>query len=219
MIPRNKSLDSRRTTTYIYINGLSGASRGVFERFVDWWWRIHGMSLVRYSVDWYRSVSLDTLIHDLAHHIEQLLKRHDRVVLIGSSAGGSLALSVFYIVDNPRLYFVNSRGRLIRGNYQAGDPRSLEHCAKLDTSRPSMLFYDSVLRAESYITHLTQIQKHRILTLSQLTDSVVPLETMRIPGVKHHTSLSFDHPGGLIAHMLANTRRIKRFALSQDTTR
>ena len=59
---------------------------------------------------------------------------------------------------------------------------------------------------------LTEQDKERLLILTQLTDMVVPMDTMMIDGVKQHRSLAFGHSGGFLAHLLADRNMIAEFA-------
>lgn len=60
--------------------------------------------------------------------------------------------------------------------------------------------------AEANIAALSEEEKVRILVLTQMTDLVVPLETMQIPGAQTHRSFAFGHSGGFLAHIIRADR-------------
>ena len=77
----------------------------------------------------------------------------------------------------------------------------------------SNLFLESVERVEKQvIPNLTTSDKDRMLVLTQLTDLIVPLDTMQIDGVQSHRSLAFGHSGGFLAHFFADRNLITKFA-------
>ncbi len=190
----------------MYINGLGNGTKHLPDKIIDLWWQLNGKRLVRFPVNWYFDQDIDDLTIAVLKKVNELFKNSNRVAIIGSSAGGSLAINALFANDNQRLFAVVSRGRLIKGTFQPTDKRSLEYLSK-----KSRTLYNSVAAAERNIASLSLSQKKRILVLVPLFDGVVPVETMRLKGVTTHTSIAFGHFGGYLAHMIADLAIIDRF--------
>mgnify|MGYP002344743929 FL=1 len=197
----------KKIIRYLYINGIGGSHGSWFNNFIMWWWQINGKKLELLTVDWFVNQSVDDLVGAVLKKIDQLYKESDNVVLIGSSAGGSLAVNAFCADSRSQTQVVVSRGRLKRGAYPSNDKRSLARWSKT-----SQTFCESVLRAEHNVTLLSPAQKERMFIMIPLTDNVVPIETMLVDGVTTYKSFAFGHFGGHMAHMLTNIWRIDRFA-------
>lgn len=197
----------------LYINGLGNGSIGAKDKLVMWWWKRIGVDFHHTQVNWYDGTSFDDRLAEIVGQADELIKQFGRVAIIGSSAGGSLALNTFFQLRNKNICVINAHGRLYVGNYTDSNRNSLYHRAHLDTTQPSQSFFDSVTRAENEaMPNLTDSDKERILVLSQLTDLVVPTELMSIDGVREHRSLAFGHSGGFLAHLLADRDLIIDFA-------
>ena len=178
-----------------------------------WWWRRKGAELVHAHIDWFDGQSLDDKVNQLEKQVHAMLERCGGVALIGSSAGGSLALHTFHALREENVCVVAAHARLKVGDYTNEQRASLYHRARMDTSRSSQAFFDSVTRAEAQvIPALTENEKARMLTLSSVTDIVVPPSLMTIEGVANHQSLAFGHAGGFVAHLLADRDIILNFA-------
>lgn len=150
---------------------------------------------------------------DYCVEIKKLAKENKGVVLIGSSASGSLVLNLLQKLDLPNVLAVNAHGRLRSGDYENSDRNSLFRRAGLDTEdKKAQKFFDSVMLFERNQEKLTKDQKSRILNLTQLTDLVVPMETMQLDGVETHRSKVFGHSGGFLAHLITDRDLIIKFA-------
>lgn len=193
---------------YLYINGLSDGKTKLHEKCAQWWWRRASVELKHAHVDWYRG-TYEEKVALVIQTVQTMLHDCDRVVIIGASAGGSLALNAFYELRSDNVYVVNAHGRLMEGGYE-NTRNSLRNRAHLDSSRPSQSFYDSVKAAENIFPKLTNEDKRRILVLTQLTDEIVPLDTMRILGVETHYSIIFGHGAAYFAHLVCGRDRIRQ---------
>ena len=191
--------DKKNAVSYLYINGLGDGRSSLLDIIIDTWWRFKGKRLERFSVNWYSARNIDDLTSAVVRKIELLSNKSSHVVVIGSSAGGSLAINALCTSNKRNLYAVVSRGRLKRGIFRPSDTSSLEN-----RSRKSKAFHDSVIKAEHNINQIKKKKKKRILLLLPLTDRIVPIDTMLIDGVTTHTSIAFGHYGGYLAHMIAD---------------
>lgn len=197
----------------LYINGLGNGSIGAKDKLVMRWWKHAGVEFRHAQVNWYDETSFDDRLAEIVEQADELIAQFGRAAIIGSSAGGSLALNTFYKLRDKNICVINAHGRLRAGNFDDRDFNSLHRRAKLDTHKPSQSFFDSVTYAENEVLpNLTNDDKERMLVLSQLTDLVVPTELMSIDGVREHRSSTFGHSGGFIAHLLADRDLIINFA-------
>ena len=189
----------------LYINGLGSGKLSAKDRLVIWWWKRAGVDFHHAQVDWYGEQSFDDLLSRVVTQADEIMKQSEQVIVIGSSAGGSLALNTFFQLRHKNIYAVNAHGRLRAGTFANKHFNSLYRRAKLDTNKPAQGFYDSVMYAENTVLpKLTSGDKRRILVLSQLTDLVVPINLMLIDGVREYRSLAFGHSGGFVAHLFAD---------------
>lgn len=200
-------------TPILYINGLGDGSIGVKDRLVMAWWKHAGVDFHHAQVNWYDGTSFDDRLAEIVGQANELIKQFGRAAVIGSSAGGSLALNTFFQLRDRNICVINAHGRLRAGGYTDSNRNSLYHRAHLDTDKPSQSFFDSVTYAENEVLpNLTDSDKEQILVLSQLTDLVVPTELMSIDDAQEHRSLAFGHSGGFLAHLLADRDLIIDFA-------
>lgn len=193
--------------SFLYLNGLGDGRQQWHGKFAMRWWDKNDTPLEHFPVDWYAEPELDQLIESITQTVDELLRTAGRVAIIGSSASGSLAINVFHANRNKDIVVINAHGRLAKVNYSPEQGMSLENRAKRSST-----FYQSVERAEEAILDLTDEEKRRILVLTQLTDMVVPMETMAIPGARTHRSIAFGHSGGFLAHLMADRNMIVKFA-------
>lgn len=201
---------------YLYVNGLGNGNITPKDRVVDWWWRRSGRVIEHAKVDWYDGGSLQSKEKQIEEATDRLLKTFGGVAIIGGSAGGSLALNVFSAMKDKNVCVIAAHARVAEGDYRRSDRMSLYHRAKMDTNHPSQAFFDSVVKAEtSTIPRLTEDDKERVFSLTQLTDMVVDLSLMQIDGVQTHRSVTFGHSGGFLAHLVANRDIIADFAESK----
>jgi hypothetical protein len=198
---------------YLYINGLGDGATTLKDRVVKWWWQRKGLDIQHAHINWYDGKSLEEKLATVEQKVDEMLSNFGGVAIIGSSAGGSLAINSFYRLRDKNVCAVSTHGRLKAGDYPDSHRMSLYHRAHLDTDKPSQSFFDSVTMAETQaIPELSKQDKERLLILTQLTDMVVPMETMGIEGVQLHRSIAFGHSGGFIAHLLADWDLIAGFA-------
>ena len=208
--------DRSKEVGYLYINGLGDGRTTLRDRVVAWWWKRAGLEIRHAHVDWYNNIGLEQKLDTITQQVDEMLTMFGGVALVGSSAGGSLAINAFDRSKDKNVCAINAHGRLKVGNYSDSHRMSLHHRAHLDGNKPSQSFYDSVTMAETVaIPSLDDQEKSRVMILTQFTDLVVPIETMHIEGVKTHRSMAFGHSGGFMAHLFADRDLIAQFTESQ----
>jgi len=200
---------------FLYVNGLGDGRTTAKDKLVRWWWQRAGLDVWHAHINWYDGKRLEDKLKTIESKVTQMLSEFGGVAIVGSSAGGSLAINSFYALRDRNVCAVSAHGRLGAGDYRDGHKMSLHHRARLDGDKPSRSFYDSVKRVETdVIPKLEDQDKERLLILTQLTDLVVPLDLMEIDGVQQHRSFAFGHSGGFLAHLLADRDLINDFARS-----
>ena len=201
---------------YLYINGLGDGATTLKDKVVKWWWKRAGLDIRHAHINWYDDKDLNSKLKSVENKVNELLKEFSAVTIIGCSAGGSLAVNSFYRLRDKNVCVVSAHARLKSGKYPDGHRMSLRRRAHVGSNKQSRSFYNSVVMAEiDLIPKFNNQDKRRLLTLSQLTDLVVPIELMKIDGVRQHRSLAFGHSGGFLAHLIADRNLIVRFAESR----
>lgn len=200
---------------FLFINGLGDGQNTTKDKLVKWFWKRAGLYIQHAHINWYDGKSLEEKLEAVEQKVNEMLGSFGGVAIIGSSAGGSLAVNSFYRLRDKNVCVISAHGRLKVGDYPDGHRMSLHHRAHLDDKNPSPSFFDSVVMAETKATpRLTEQDKEKLLILTQLTDMVVPLDLMEIEGVQQHRSVAFGHSGGFLAHLLADRDLIVEFAVS-----
>ena len=199
----------------LYVNGLGNGEPGRFDGLLKSHWGKAGATFVFASVNWYDGANLESKIQQVANELKDLLTRYEKVILLGSSAGASLALNVFARNKQDNIYVINAHGRLKKGNIRWPDYRTLEWAAHLryGIKPASKVFYDSVMLCDTKtLPSLTAKDKKRILVLKPPIDFIVPIKTMNIPGAKNCMTLLPGHKGAGISHLFFCRNLILDFA-------
>lgn len=201
--------------SYVFINGLGDGSPKWHERLAQKRWRLGGVDLKHIPVNWFEDRPFDEFHAEIVEQVEAVAEETGKVALIGSSAGASEAINVFFdLKDKVNICVIPSHGRLADGGYPDNHRMSMYNRADMDKpGRSSRLFVESVSQLENDVTpNLTEADKNRMLILTQLTDMIVPMDTTLIDGVSHYRSKAFGHSGGFLAHFLADKGIIENFA-------
>lgn len=182
----------------LYFNGLGSGHTRRRERFAINYLAKHGLIVEHVPINWYSDEPFEDLLARLVEVTKRKLAEHGTLTLIGSSAGGSLTLNVFKIVNDTGLTAVTLCSRLHETKLAAWDPRTLARMAHLGTPRSSQLFYDSVIYCtDQTIPSLDASDRTRITIIQQITDDVVPRRTMGIDGVAAKTVWAIGHGWGI----------------------
>lgn len=197
----------------IYVNGLGNGKLGRSEHFMRRHWQRSDVAFYPAGINWYDGQPIANKIEQLLDTIDVLVKKYEKVILFGSSAGGSLALNCFVQRTGPQLYFVNARGRLRRGDLHRPDYRSLQWAAHLNSTHSSQSFYDSVELCEGQsLPALKHSDLQRILVLKPIVDFVVPLSTMTVPGATTRRMFAFGHKWSGYTSIITSRDCIRAFA-------
>lgn len=211
--------EPKEAVGYLYVNGLGDGSTTPKDKLVSWWWRRKNLTIEHAHVNWYDGESFDEKLFQIVQKVDEMLRTFGGVAIIGSSAGGSLALNTLFSMRDKNVCAVVAHGRIKAGNYPKTHRMSLFHRAHLDTNKPSQAFFDSVTQCENKtLQAMSSTDKQRALLLTQLTDMVVPIDCMRDDELAEHRSLAFGHSGGFLAHLLADRDLIVDFASKTSTS-
>lgn len=182
----------------LLFNGLTdGKTRRREQLAVDYLAR-RGIDATHHGVNWLSGASFEALRQDATEAARELLQQKGRLAIVGSSAGGSLALDVFSELQDENVRVISLCGRLHPGDYNPASKQSLESAAHLGTPKASQSFYDSVTYCDQIaIPAIKDENLYKITVIKQLTDLVVPRETMDIPGVEPIIVPGFGHGMGI----------------------
>lgn len=201
---------------YLYVNGLNDGKLKLQDRVAIWWWRRRSINLEHAHINWFDGHDLDAKVSLIKDRVQKMLGQYDGVVLIGVSAGGSLALHAFRAVHDKNVCVVAAHARFGAGNYPKSKRVSLYRRAYMETRYPSKAFFDSVTRVETeVIPNLSTYEKRQILTMSSLADMIVPPRLMIMDSVENHRSLVCGHIPGFLAHVVIGRDIIINFAESK----
>lgn len=158
-----------------------------------------GIQVTHANINWYNDEAFDALLNRMIKLTLSLLKEHGQLMLIGVSAGGSLAMNVLGKVKDKRLCAVTICSRLRLAKLPWWDKRTLARMAFLGTRRASKTFFDSVnYCSTTTIPQLSKQDKQRIITVQQWLDDIVPRPTMMIEGVRAYKVGGISHGMGII---------------------
>jgi len=189
---------SREPMYAIYFNGLGTGQMRKREKLAMRYLAKHGIQVEHVRIDWRSSESFESILKRTVQRTKMALKQYDKVLLVGSSAGGSLVVNIMSRLHNQNLYGVTLCSRLHSAKLPWWDRRTLTRMAYIGTSKASRSFYDSVTYCgKKAIPELTNADKARLIIVRQWADDVVPRATMNIPGVENYKVPAFGHGWGI----------------------
>lgn len=181
----------------IYFNGLGQGITRKREKVAIEYLAKRGVAVTHVPVKWYVE-SFEGILNDAVKATEKSLKEHGKVVLVGSSAGGSLVVNILSKLHSPKLYGVTLCSRLQEQPLAWWDKRDLTRMSHLDANQSSQAFFDSVTYCgEQAIPKLTNTDKEHLILVQQWADFVVPRPTMSISGVRIYKVPALGHGWGI----------------------
>jgi hypothetical protein len=182
----------------LYFNGLGSGKTRRREWVAFDYLAKRGIRVIHAPIDWRSSEKFDALFERMTTVTKEKVKDHGKLVLVGSSAGGSLAINIMSKLHDRRLFAITLCSRLHETELPAWDKRTLERVAYIGTPKASRKFFDSVTYCgQTAIPKLTKSDKRRIMTVQQWTDFVVPRPTMGINGVRIYKVPGLTHGWGI----------------------
>ena len=196
----------------LYLNGLNKGTISRGEQRAINTANMNGFQIKHIPIHWLSGESFVDLLQRTAKITEDELKQHGKLLLIGASAGGSLAINVFGQLQGYDIRVVTLCSRLQEAKLPLWDPRSLDRMAHIGTDQESQSFFDSVhFCTEQTLPRLSPEAKKRIIMVRQWADEVVPRPTMNIASLATFTVPGFGHHYGIvlgIKHLGAIVRQL-----------
>lgn len=139
-------------------------------------WKKEGIDVITHTAPWNTTEEhLEPKLNRLLKHIDQLAQPQTKITLIGTSAGGSLAINAFVRRKSKIHKIISVCGRVRKGTDVFP---SLEIAA-----REFQAFAESVVACEKELSKLTKKDKAKIMTVRCfLFDAIVPMSCIQIPG-------------------------------------
>lgn len=186
------------TIHVLYFNGLGRGKTRKAELLAMSYLKKHGIDVVHAPIDWYAGESFTDLFTRMTALTQEHLKKHGELILVGSSAGGSLAVNILGELHSPNLGVITLCSRLRETTLPWWDKRDLAFAAHFGRRGSSQAFFDSVSYGNrTAIPKLTTAEKRRIITVRQWVDFAVPRPTMDIDGVKMYRVPAIGHVWGI----------------------
>lgn len=194
----------------LYFNGLNHGTISFLEKRAINSAHKHGITIKHIPIDWYSDDNYQILLDNTVYKVQNELKYSNNIVLIGASAGGSLAINTWSRLDNKNIKVVTICSRINETRLSRWDFRSLERMAHKGTKKYSKLFYESVMYCSNQsLSVVGDLSLQSIISINQLADEIVPKRTTLRPDIKHYTITSIGHHFG-IYHGLLQIHRIVR---------
>lgn len=156
-----------------------------------------------FSMGWRDDEAFEPKIARLLAVIDKNLRRYDKVVGLGISAGGSAILNAFERRQDEMCAAINVCGRLHAGE---GVSPSLESAA-----RRSLAFKQSVLMFEKEKNRLSLEARRKVLTIRPLWDEMVPTSTVGLEGAVNAQIASVEHMASIVMAMTIYKHHITSF--------
>jgi alpha-beta hydrolase superfamily lysophospholipase len=115
----------------LFFNGLTDGTTRKREQLAINYLRKHGIIVEYVPINWRSDEPFTDMLARLTKLTGQKLKEHGKLLLIGSSAGGSLALNVCKQVNSKHLYAITLCSRLHDAKLAWWDRRTMQRMAYL----------------------------------------------------------------------------------------
>jgi pimeloyl-ACP methyl ester carboxylesterase len=150
------------------------------------WWKKDGFEVLTFKTGWKSEESFENKLERLNELIKEKSK-DKKVVLIGTSAGGSLAINAYYKSPDKIKKVITVCSRLKQGELDGF--RGFKARTK---GYPT--FAESIIKTEEIEKQLTQEDKKRIMTVrAMLGDELVPGNTAMIDNATNITVPTMEH--------------------------
>lgn len=159
-------------TEIFYISGF-GDHYDWIRRFTLSFWKLYGVNAQLISTSWSNNESYDEKFKRITDAIDAVDTKTTNIVLVGESAGGSLALNVFAsrkekIHKTITICGKNNGPELVAPHYYKRNPT----------------FKNSMDNLEKSVAALSKSDRQRVVSVYPLYDGVVPIRETLIPDCK-----------------------------------
>lgn len=175
----------KQRTHIIYTPGL-GDRYDPLRRACLWLWRLYGVQVTMVPMRW----TSDEKYADKRARVEKILTAttSERIILIGESAGGSMALSLY----------AAQLGTVAGAMTLCGKNTRSDNVSPYIYSR-NPAFRESMLQAESSVKLLSKMQRTKFVSVVPLYDATVPVKQTLIPDCQKITLPVVGHLLSILA--------------------
>lgn len=175
----------KQRTHIIYTPGL-GDRYDPLRRACLWLWRLYGVRVTMVPMRW----TSDEKYTDKRARVEKMLANatSERVVLMGESAGGSIALNMYAAHADTVAGALTLCGKNTRSDNVA---------SRIYARNPA--FRDSMLQAEISVRGLSKIQRSKFVSIVPFYDPTVPVQQTLIPDCQKMTLPAVGHLFSILA--------------------
>jgi len=170
-------------TEILYISGL-GDHYDWIRQFTLRFWKLYGVNARLISSSWSNNESYEEKFERITDAIDAIDTRTTKIVLIGESGGGSLAINVFAsrkekIHKTITICGKNNGPELVAPHYYKRNPT----------------FKISMYNLKESVAALSKSERQRVVSIYPLYDGVVPIRETLIPNCKQVQLPSIGHLG------------------------
>ena len=169
----------------IYLPGL-GDKYDPIRRACLWVWRLYGGRVTMVPMRW----ASDESYHDKLARVEEVMlgRADERIVVMGESAGGSVALTLYAwhlksVTGLATLCGKNTRPDTVSPGIYARNPA----------------FWDSMRAAEAAVSELPSAARRRFVSVVPWYDPTVPVVETLLPGCRKMTVPAIGHLFSILA--------------------
>lgn len=191
-------------THIIYIPGLGDGYDGL-RRFCLGFWRMYGVDVEFISSSWSNHESFDTKMQRLITAAQHAHRDGDSVVLLGESAGGSMALNVYASIPETIHRVVTLCGKNTR-------PDNVSPVLY----RRNESFRTSMHRVSDAVKQLTTAQRQRITSIYPFYDPTVPINETFVPDCRRVRIWSVGHLISILVGLTIGSFVVVREAKRRD---
>jgi len=175
----------RKTKAFIVL-GLGDDTPG-YVKYLS----LPGIETEVFKVGWRKPVQdpkmyFEARLSALLAKIDEAYAQSYKIILIGTSAGGSFVMNAFYERQEKVALVINCSGRLTQ--IEGVCFVSLEQYKQTDP-----VFMQSVIRSEKILAYPTALLKQKFLAFVPFYDELVPLRSMRFEGANYKRIWFVEH--------------------------
>lgn len=194
--------------TVIIIPGLGDREKGI--KFITNFWKKNQFDPIIFPVRWSNNENFEQKLNRLLTLIDELKNKGKVISLVGTSAGGSVAINAF--IRRKKLIYkvVNICGRLKVGPTEGW--RSFK-----STTSHHKAFAQSILFLENNAKLLNPGNRKKIMTMTAMFgDELVPKETNSFEGAYNVSIPTFEHMTSIILSLTLFSNKIFSFLRSNN---
>ena len=175
------------------------------------WWRKEGLKPIIFLPNWEKKEGIKPKLVRLLELIDKESNK-EPVMLLGISAGASLALNAFMERLDKIEKMVSLCGRLRFGWSRGIIKKKLQE----DTLK-HMAFKQSVKLLEKNIKSLKRSDRKRVMTVSaKFGDELIPIGTSKLAGANNILIPTMEHVLSIFSGMTSNFEPIRKFLLGEE---